>query len=76
LILLKETNKPVYISHHYLLHKDPKQVDNGNLNPDAQPFKPDHEGATGMGKSNQIGAISAGNAGTANVPNLKRSKCQ
>jgi hypothetical protein len=54
--------------HHYLLHKDPKQMDNGNLNPDAQPFKPDQEGATGTGKSNQVRAISAGNAGTANVP--------
>ncbi|CAB3986904.1 Hypothetical predicted protein [Paramuricea clavata] len=39
--------------HHYLLHKNPKQVDNGNLKPDAQPFKPDEEGATGTGKSNQ-----------------------
>jgi hypothetical protein len=46
------------------LHKDPKQVD-------AQPFKPDQEGATGTGKSNQIAAISAGNAGTANVPTQK-----
>ena len=46
-------------------------MDNGNLNPDAQPFKPDQEGATGTGKSNQVGAISAGNAGTANVPNQK-----
>ncbi|CAB4025183.1 Hypothetical predicted protein [Paramuricea clavata] len=51
--------------------KDPKQVDNGNLNPDAQPFKPDQGEATGTGKSNQIGAISAGNAGTANVPTQK-----
>jgi hypothetical protein len=57
--------------HHYLLHKDPKQVVNGNLNPDAQPFKPDQEGATGMGKSNQVGAISACNAGTANVSTQK-----
>jgi hypothetical protein len=57
--------------HHYLLHKDPKQVDNGNLNPDAQPFKPDQEEATGTGKSNQIGAISTGNAGTVNVPTQK-----
>ncbi|CAB4015097.1 Hypothetical predicted protein, partial [Paramuricea clavata] len=40
--------------HHYLLHKDPKQVDNRNLNPDAQPFKPDQDEATGTGKSNQI----------------------
>jgi hypothetical protein len=53
------------------LHKDPKQVDNGNLNPDAQLFKPGQEGATGMEKSNQVGAISAGNAGTANVPTQK-----
>jgi hypothetical protein len=53
------------------LHKDPKQVDNGNLNPDAQSFKPDQEEATGTGKSNQVGAISAGNAGTANVPTQK-----
>jgi hypothetical protein len=41
------------------------------LNPDAQPFKPDQEGATGTGKSNQGGSFSAGNAGFANVPTQK-----
>ena len=46
-------------------------MDNGNLNPDAQPFKPDQEGATGMEKCNQVGAISAGNAGTENAPTQK-----
>jgi hypothetical protein len=45
-------------------------MDNGNLNPDAQQFKADQEGATGTGKSNQVGAISTGNAGTENVPTL------
>ncbi|CAB4015909.1 Hypothetical predicted protein [Paramuricea clavata] len=34
--------------HHYLLHKDPKQMDNGNLNPDAQPFKPDQSGTANV----------------------------
>ncbi|CAB3991322.1 sushi, von Willebrand factor type A, EGF and pentraxin domain-containing 1 [Paramuricea clavata] len=52
---------------------DPKQVDNDNLNPDAQPFKLDQDGATLLQaqESPQDGVISTGNAGTANVPTQK-----
>ena len=53
--------------HHYLLHKDSKQEDKGNLNPDGTPVKP-----PGL-ETNQVSSISANSAGIANV--TKRLKC-
>lgn len=53
--------------HHYQLHKDPKPDAKCNLNPNATSFKP-HGLESNKEKPNQVGAISANSARTANVP--------